>query len=467
MAKPPRGSGSLLHWSSGSNPWANETSRRAGEKEVMVLTRRRFIGGVAALGATPSLLIAGTTTRAEPHTKLPAWPADDDSHYWAKLRNQFFLRGDEVFFNTATLGSPPRAVVEAVANHMRELAATIAEWDYKPDRPNWFTGYYPENPIRQKLARLINAGADEVALTQNATMGMNFIALGLDLESGDEILQTDQEHVGAKSCWELLAKRRGVIWKPLPIPVPANDPQEIIALVEAAITDRTRVIAWPHITSALGTIHPVKEICALARQRGIFTVIDGAQAIGQIPVDVSAIGCDAYFGSPHKWLLAPAGNGFLYVRRDIASRVWTTLASGEWANEKDPGFRLQQRGTGNLSLLIGLEAAIDFHNRVGPERWFRRIKQLGDHLRDGLKQLSGARISSAVHPLMCAGMTTWKVEGLPPGQTVDGLWERARLRPRAVSDVWGIRTSTTIYNSEREIDRLLEATRRLSKEATG
>ena len=434
-----------------------------------MLSRRGFIRSLAAVAAAPSLLAprtiasAASAETATERSDGPPWPAPGDPRYWEKLRRQFDLREDEVFFNTATLGAPARVVIDAVAGSMRELSGTIAEWDYKPDRPNWFTGYYAENPIRRKLAGLIHAETEELALIQNATMGMNFIAMGLDLERGDEIIQTDQEHVGAKSCWELLQKRRGVLWTTVTLPVPANDPQEIVRRVEAAITPRTRVIAWPHITSALGTVQPVMEICALARSRGIFTVLDGAQAIGQIPVDVRRIDCDAYFGSPHKWLLAPAGNGFLYVRRSAASRVWATLASGEWANEKDPGLRLQQRGTGNLSLLLGLDAAIDFHLRVGPERWFARIRQLGDHLRGRLRETPGATIASSTHPEMCAGITTWKLDGHPPYAMVDRIWEHARIRPRAVSDLWGMRTSTMIYNSEREIDRLIAAAQAVAK----
>lgn len=422
-----------------------------------MLTRRGFIRSLAAVAATPSLGAIGDAAAAAPAAPPRGWPADTDPHYWAKLRRQFDLRDDEVFFNTATLGSPPREVTDAVAASMRRLASTLAEWNYKHDQPNWIAGYSGEEPIRAKLAGLIHAGPDEVALTQNATMGLSFVAMGLDLASGDEIVQTDQEHVGAKSCWNVLEKRRGVAWKTVTLPVPANDPEEVVRLVEAAITPRTKVIAWPHVTSQLGTIQPVREICALASARGIYTVIDGAQAIGQIPVDVRAIGCDAYVGSPHKWLLAPAGNGFLYLRLGSANRVWTTLASGEWANEKDPGARLTQRGTGNLSLLQGLDAAMDFHLRVGSERWFARIRELGDYLRARLRELPGAVISSSTRPGMCAGMTTWKLGDHPPYPMVDGIWEHARIRPRAVSPVWGIRTSTMIYNSEREIDRLVAA----------
>jgi selenocysteine lyase/cysteine desulfurase len=244
--------------------------------------------------------------------------------------------------------------------------------------------------------------------------------------------------------------------------VPANDPGEVVDLVKKALTPRTKVIAWPHVTSALGVVQPAKEICALARERGIFSALDGAQAIGHVAIDVKDLGCDAYFGSPHKWMLAPAGSGFLYVRKEAAPRLWTTLASGEWANEKDSGFRLQQRGTGNLPLLLGYEAALDFHRRVGPEKWRARIKELGDRLRDGLTRIPGVTVYSSTHPAMCAGITTWRIAGKTGGAMQDYFWEKGRLRPRSVGDEWGVRTSTTIYNSEGEVDRLLALARTLA-----
>ena len=432
-----------------------------------MISRRGFIRSLAIAAAAPTLAPAGEGATAATSAAPPGWPADSDLQYWSKLRKQFDLRDDEVFLNTSTLGSPPRAVTDAVAASMRRLSSTLAEWNYKHGEPNWFSGYSGEEPIRAKLAGLIHADPPEVALTQNATMGLSFCAMGLDLERGDEVIQCDQEHVGAKSCWETLQKRRGVVWKTVTLPVPMNDPDQIVRLVEAAITPKTRVIAWPHITSQLGAIQPVQAICALAQAHGIYTVIDGAQAIGQISIDVHAIGCDAYAGSPHKWLLAPAGNGFLYLRQGTANRVWTTVASGEWANEKDPGTRLTQRGTGNLSLIQGLDAAMDFHLRVGPERWFARIRQLGDYLRTRLGEVPGVVLSSSTRQGMCAGITTWKLGDYPPYEMVDAIWEHARIRPRAVSPVWGIRTSTAIYNSEREIDRLIAAAREVAKKRGG
>src|SRR6185436_652774 len=201
-------------------------------------------------------------------------------------------------------------------DHMRELEKTIAHYDYRPEHPEYIAGYRKQEELRAKMGSLIGAGGREVALMQNATMGSSFIANGVDLGPGDEVLLTDQEHQGNRGGWELREKRAGIRVRKLPIGTPPSDPEAVVRIFSDAIGPRTKVIDVPHITSKLGIVMPVAAICELARSRGIFTLIDGAQAVGQRPVDVKAIGCDAYVTSPHKWLLAPVGNGVLYVRED-------------------------------------------------------------------------------------------------------------------------------------------------------
>ena len=127
---------------------------------------------------------------------------------------------------------------------------------------------------------------------------------------------------------------------------------------------------------------PIKEICEFARSKGIFTVIDGAQAVGQINVDLKDLKCDAYYSSLHKWLLSPPGSGILYLDEKISADIWPTLSSYNWDNQDDKGFSLQQSGTGNPSLRIGLEASIDFFNMIGKDRWLGRVKELGKYLRN-------------------------------------------------------------------------------------
>jgi selenocysteine lyase/cysteine desulfurase len=289
---------------------------------------------------------------------------------------------------------------------------------------------------------------------------MNYVANGLDLKEGDELINTNQEHGGGFAAWQLLAKRRGCIYKQATMPVPANDPQEIIDAIFVQVTSKTRVIAIPHIVSVYGVVMPVKAICAEARKRGIFTILDGAQAVGQVKVDVKDIGCDAYYTSLHKWFLAPGGSGLLYIRKERMPEIWSTIASYNWENENDHGFRLMQNGTGNTALLAGLNASIDFYEAVGEDRWLARILELGNRLRDGLVEMDHITIFSPTTQGMCAGITTYIAEGFTGPELQKHLWTEARLQPRSVGKDY-LRHSVHIYNQESEIDRTLELLRTL------
>lgn len=420
--------------------------------------RRKFLKALAAVGgavlAMPGRL-AGFVRGPGAEARMPGPDAD-----WQEIRNQFLIPRDEAFFNTGTLGSSPRVVLEAVMEHMTHVDRDIAHWDYKEGHENYFTGYYPELWLREKLGRLINAGAHEIALTQNATFGMNFMAHGLDLGPGDEVLMTDQEHPGGRCGWELKGKRLGVAVKYLKVPIPPEAPEQLVELYVKGTTPQTRVWAIPHLTSTLAIRFPVEELCAEAARRGIVTVIDGAQTCGHLAIDVRAMGCDAYFSSPHKWLLAPKGTGFLYVHERLHERVWTTLASAEWDNWRDGVYRLMQYGTGNLSLLVGLEKAVEFHLSIGPKRIEERIVGLADRLRAGLAEIPRVRIWSPTHPRLRSATTVWAVDGLSAVELQDLLWERGRVRCRAMGDPYGVRQCCHIYNSEEEVDRTLEVVQR-------
>ncbi|MBZ5553015.1 MAG: aminotransferase class V-fold PLP-dependent enzyme [Acidobacteriia bacterium] len=441
-----------------------------------MIPRRRFI---RSLMASPALLpiidlhlkdsTLRSSSRVEAASLNAAGLGNDEAAFWKNVRDQFLIPPEEAFFNTATLGSMPRPVLEAVTTTLAELNTTVTHWDYRPEHPDWFSGYRNFPPLMEKIARLIHCDSDEVCTTQNATFGMNFIAQGIDLKAGEEIVQTDQEHPGGSCGWLERAKRHGAVWKTVPIPRPPNDPDEIIRRFAAAINSKTRVLAIPHMTSMLGLVLPVKRLAALAREQGaknIFVAIDGAQAVGHIRVDVRDIDCDAYYSSPHKWLLAPAGSGLLYVKKSRQSEIWTTLASAEWANYDKGAYRFMQYGTGNLALLKGYEAALDFHNALGHERVINRIKQLGDYLRSEIQKTRGATILSSVHPEMSAGITTWKMEGVTGPEMMDRFWNTRKIRVRSMGTENGVRQSTHIYNNEAEIDATMAMVRGVTRQTS-
>ena len=428
-----------------------------------MLDRRSFLGSAVA-----SVLVARRgNADATPSARRGGWPPEvlqDDEGYWRTLRREFLIPADEAFFNTGTIGSSPRVVIDTVMNHMTQVDATIAHWDYRAEHPDYFAGYRPELELREKIATLVGASAEEIALTQNATFGASYVASGLDLHPGDEVILTNQEHVGCESPWQLKAKRYGIYVKKVTVPVPPQNPQQLIELYLNATTPQTKVWAIPHLTSALAIRFPVNELCRIARERGIISVVDGAQCCGHLQLNLHEMGCDAYFSSPHKWLLAPQGCGFLYVSRERLPHLWATIASGQWDNYRDGAYRLMQVGTGNLSVLKGYEAAIDFHNRIGSARVTQRIVGLADRLRAGLRQIPQVTINSPQHPELVSATTVWSLAGYQAADLMDQLWARAKVRCRSMGSPWGVRQCCHIYNSPEEVDRTLATVRRMVAE---
>ena len=385
----------------------------------------------------------------------------DPEDYWRMIRKQFPLKEGQTYFNNGTMGPTSGYVLDKIIHHMLHYNKEAATIDYKNGSgPELLSGYFPYEELRTKLAKIINCNYKEISLTQNATFGMNYIGMGLDLKAGDELLNTNQEHGGGFGAWQLLAKRKGCIYKQATMPMPANDPQEIYDVIFAAVGPKTKVIAIPHIVSVYGTVMPVKEICTEARKRGIFTVLDGAQCMGHVEVDVQNIGCDAYYSSLHKWFLAPAGSGILYINNKVVDTIWTTIASYNWDHKEDHGFRLMQNGTGNASLLAGFDASVDFFNTIGADKWLGRIKELGSYLRDGLKEMPHVTIFSSINEDMAAGITTYAVNGMSGPELQKTMWERERLQPRSVGKKL-LRHSVHIYNSKEEIDKALDVIRTL------
>ena len=391
--------------------------------------------------------------------------AADDAAMFAAAREQFLIPAGVAYCNTGTLGASPREVVDALTEGVHRNEAELADWPYEQPDGEPLTGYQKLLPLREALGKFISAPALDIGLTQNATMGMNFLSNGLDLAAGDEVVSTDQEHGGCISPWRLLAKRRGIVLKELPLePALAGGPDAILKLFESAMTPRTKVVMFSHVTSGLGARLPARELCTLARSGGALSFVDGAQAVGQIQVDVPALGCDAYVGSPHKWMMAPKGTGFLYIKHDVQDRVWTTLASYQWDNHEDGAFRFMQYGTGSVALVNGLSAALRFIEKIGMPRIERWDASLTSRLREGLANIPAVRVASPADPRLAAAITTFRVNGMKAKALQDALWAK-RVRVRAQNEERGVRLSAHLYVSPADVDRALEVVRDVAGKA--
>jgi selenocysteine lyase/cysteine desulfurase len=421
----------------------------------MPIDRRQLLKSAAA-----SLFAAGLYSE-QSHSALAQDSfkpgADDpDDIVFAEARKRFLYPTDITYGNTGTLGACPREVMDAYLHGLEELEQELPDWPYFQADGEPLTGYQQMLSARNRIGEFVNADGQDIALMQNATMGMCCIANGIDLEPGDEVITTDQEHSGGIGSWRLRAARSGIVVKELPLDsVLDKGPEAVIDMFQRAITPKTKVLMVSQITSAFGILLPAAELCSLAAEHGILSVIDGAQAIGQIPVDLQQLGCDAYVASPHKWLLAPKGTGFLYLRRDVPQRIWGTLAGSHYDDWESGAFRFMQFGTGSVPIVHGLMAAFDFIDSIGLPRIVRWDHMLNRRLRDGLESMPKVRITSPADRRFAAAITTFRVEGLSARDLQNALWEK-KIRVRAQNDRNGVRFCTHLYVAPGDIDRALD-----------
>jgi selenocysteine lyase/cysteine desulfurase len=310
---------------------------------------------------------------------------------------------------------------------------------------------------------MLGVTADEIALTRNTSEGTNIIVHGLELKTGDEVVITDHNHPSNNDSWKVRARREGFVVKSVPVPVPARSVDELLGSIERAITPRTKVIAVTHLTNTTGVLYPVREIAALARAKGIFVHVDGAQSCGALDVNLKEIGCDSYSASAHKWLMGPLEAGVLYVRADRIAQIWPSIVTAGWSDNLKGALKFEVFGQRDDPRVVAVEAAVDFVTLIGMRNVETRMRALADRAKTGLVQLGNVEMKTAMDSRVSAGVVKFKLKNAPTKRAYDTLWERSRLGIAMTGggDSEGLRFSPQIYNSMEEIDRAVAAVRAL------
>ena len=374
----------------------------------------------------------------------------DPDAYWLRIRNEQFVLPDwRVFLNSGGLGIAPKSVLKTIADHL-ELAATLV----RDDLLYW--GGALHDDIRQKLAQFFGCRKEELALTHNTTEGMNIVANGLDLKTGDEVLMTDQEHTGGSSCWFQKKARFGISVRQVKIPLPPRSRDEIVDRVISAIGPRTRVLSFSGITSPTGLVFPVRVICDAARAKGVITLVDAAHMPGQIPLNFHELGCDFLACSPHKWMLTTSGCGVFYGREDMLDRLWVNVAAGGWDRKDSGAGRFQMVGTNNLAIIQGMVEALRFLEEIGPEVVYGRIHQLAKEVLERGRKLSFMEKLTPDDDRMFAGMVAFRIKG--SGERFWRLCKERRiwLLPSQATPGDHVRVSTHIHTRRNDLDLLFQ-----------
>ena len=375
----------------------------------------------------------------------------NEEAYWTELRKQFLIPTDEVYLNNGTVGSSPAPVLRAIFegyNESEKMAQTDPE-----DYPIW--GYSSWNEFRDPLAAFVGCSRDELALLRNATEANSYIANGIDLKAGDEVLMTDQEHPGGEHPWNLRAKRYGIVVKKVTLPKPVPNAADVLNRFNDGITSRTRVIFFSHITTVTGVVLPARELCSLARAKGIISAVDGAHVPGMMSLNVKELGCDLYSASPHKWLMATKGSGFLYVRDEMIDRLWNTIATEGWDDPKLRAERFQRIGSSNVPALWGLRASIELATQIGMDRIERRHRQMADYI---LKEMvkRGAESWTSPEAAMRCGIATVNVPRIARMDLEKWMWTTKKIRIRG-GEPSKLRLSTPYYLLRKDVERFLAA----------
>ncbi len=377
-----------------------------------------------------------------------------DRAYWSQVRAQFMLEPGHAYLNNAALGMPPKPVRDAVAEGFRLMSEN-------PSKAKKVFHYYIEDELRPAMAAFLDAETGEIALARNATEGLYHIINGLDLAPGDRVLVTSQEHPSAMRPWKVRAERDGIEIKEIHIPSPLMGEDDIVERISGAIDERTRVLFFCHVTRG-GYLYPIKRLCTLARERGLISAIDGAQAVGMLAVDLAAIGCDLYTNSLHKWFLGPAGTGFLYVNRSMQPSFSTLYSPTDEPGEDARRYEIQ--GTYDLPVRAALGTSLDFLNRIGISNIENRLRTLSDYLRQRLQDVPRLRLlTNPSHDISSPGSTIFEFEGINAARWPGPMQQEANLH---VDDHnrdghQGMRISTHYYNTTEEIDRCVDLLREM------
>lgn len=425
-------------------------------------TRRDFLAGAAA-GALAGICFDGARAAsiAAELRHVPGEPREiaGDEDFWLQVKSAFTIDRNIINLNNGGVSPAPGFVVESMKRHLDFSNSTpppVSLWRILEPR---------KESVREALARGWGVDAEEIALTRNASEGLQICQFGFDLEPGDEVLTTTHDYPRMIAAFKQRERRNGVALRQFSLPIPCEDPAHIVSLFERNITARTRLILASHVVNITGQILPIREIVAMARTKngGIPVIVDGAHALGQFDFRISDLDCDYYAVSLHKWLTAPVGTGLLYVRRDRIKSLWPLMAADETLDDDIRKF--EQIGTHPAAMTLAIADALMFHQGIGGARKEARLRYLRDYW---ARRLLSGRFSDRIRmhtslkpppPLLSCCIATVGFEGIDNKRLAEWLWETKKILTVHIKhdEFEGLRITPNVYTTPRELDRFCDA----------
>ena len=418
--------------------------------------RRRFLSsigkgvGLAALTSpTVASLLRDVHAAARRVAHLSSEDAARDEDFWFDIQQAFSVTRGIVNLNNGGVSPSPRIVTEALVRYIwqQEDATAYTMWQILEPQ---------SETIRTGLAELMGCDREEIAITRNASESLEALLFGFDFKPGDDILSTTQDYPRMLTTLRQRERREGLKLNLVKIPIAPKNVSEITAAFERGITPRTRLILISHQINITGQITPVREVCEMARRRGIETVVDGAHSFAQFDFKRDDLQCDYFASSLHKWLYAPKGAGLLYVKRNKIAKVWPLMAAE--SKQSADIRKFEETGTRSAAPRLAIGEAILFQQGLGPARKEARLRYLARHWMNQLKDLPRVRFHTSFDPRQSCAIATVEVEGIDPGALGSYLMSAHKIftTPIVHDEFKGLRITPNVYTTLKELDRFCE-----------
>ena len=392
--------------------------------------------------------------RLAAYTGTPEAIAKDES-FWMDIQQAFTVDRSLVNLNNGGVSPAPAIVQNAMKRHL----------DYMNEAPV-YTMWQVLEPqlegVRQRLAREFGASSEEIAFTRNASEGLQICQNGIDLQPGDEVLTTTQDYGRMINTFKQRERREGIVLKQFQIPIPAEDPAEIIRLFEKNITPKTKMILMSHIVNLTGQILPVKGVVQMARKKGIPVIVDGAHSFAHFEFKHEDLDCDYFATSLHKWLLAPIWTGMLYVRKDKIKDLWPMQASAEAQDDNIRKF--EEIGTHPAANHNAISEALTFHQGIGAANKEARLRYLRDTWANRLLQHDRIRLNTSLDPEFSCCIGNVDIDGIDTSAVGKYMWDEHRIiiTPIKHAEFEGARVTANVYTTMEELERFCDAMEHLA-----
>ena len=376
--------------------------------------------------------------------------------FWQRVKEHYSLKPGLVMLNAANLCPSAKVTTE-------RLFELTLDLDGDPSFENREKYEAHRELTRMSLSKFLKVDNDEIALVRNTTEANRTVIDGLELGKGDEVVLWDQNHESNSLSWDVWSRRYGFVVKRVSTPVTPASEEDLLAPFIEALTPRTRVLSFSHVSNLSGIKLPAEKLCRMARERGALSLVDGAQSFGMMPLDLHSMGCDFFTGSAHKWLCGPRETGVLYVRREQVDGLWPSMVTHLWEKHEKAGARkfdnLGQQDDGRIAALA---EAIQFQQEIGASRIEQRIRQLVARLIEGLDEaLPSVRFVTPRPAVLNAGIVIIATTNdEPKAEKIMGRLYKDFNIAATAADVGGrtlVRFSPHIYNSLDDIDHAIEA----------